>query len=130
MKFKIDKRYIAIQSLKAIVGYILGVFIVFNLLDLKTPKDFVGTSLFAGIILYFVFVFPKSILIKDGIISFVVKNCVQRTKINLLDITKVECSCKYYNSMVIKTKFGDNYKLHPKNAQRLEEIISSYKRYN
>ncbi len=107
-----------------------GVFIVFNLLDLKTPKDFVGTSLFAGIILYFVFVYPKSILIQDGIISFVVKNCVQRTKINLLDITKVECSCKYYNSMVIKTKFGDNYKLHPKNAKKLEEIIYSHKRDN
>lgn len=127
MKFKIDKRYIAIQSLLAIVGYILGVFIVLNNLDLRTPLEFVGTSLFAGITLFFVFLYPKNILIKDGSISFVKRNCFERTKVNLADITQVKCSYKFYNTLIIITKEGRTYRLYPEDAQGLENVINSYK---
>lgn len=127
MKFKIDKRYIAIQSLLAIVGYILGVFIVLNNLDLRTPLEFIGTSLVAGITLFFVFLYPKNILIKDGGISFVKRNCIERTKVNLSDITQVKRSYKFYNTLTIITKEGRNYNLYPEDAKELENVINSYK---
>lgn len=126
MKFKIDRRYIAIQLLLAIGGYILGVLIVLKYLDLKAPMDFVGTSLFAGIILYFAFFFPRSILIKDRTLSFVEKNGLERTKVNLADITQIDSSCKPYNTLVIITKSDKTYKLHPKDVQGLEKVIRSY----
>lgn len=66
MKIKIDKRYIAIQSLKAIVAYIIGVLIVLTCLDLEEPLGFVGTTLVVCIILFFIFFYPKNILVKDG----------------------------------------------------------------
>lgn len=127
MKFKIDKQYIAIQSLLAIIGYILGVFIVLNTLDLRTPLEFVGSSLVAGIVLFFVFIYPKNILIKDGSISFVKRNCFERTKVNLADIIQVERSYRFYNTLTIITKEGIKYKLYPEDAQELEKVINSSK---
>lgn len=127
MKFKIDKQYITIQSLLAIIGYILGVFIVLNTLDLRTPLEFVGSSLVAGIVLFFVFIYPKNILIKDGSISFVKRNCFERTKVNLADIIQVERSYRFYNTLTIITKEGIKYKLYPEDAQELEKVINSSK---
>lgn len=127
MKFKIDKRYIAIQSLLAIVGYILGVFIVLKYLDLRTPLEFVGTSLVAGITIFFVLFYPRNILIKDGSISFVKRNSFERTEVNLANISQVERSYKFYNTLTIFTKEGRMYKLYPEDAQGLENVINSYK---
>lgn len=110
----------------AVVGYILGVFIVLNNLDLRTPLEFVGTSLFASIALFFVLFFRKNILIKDGSISFVKRNCFERTKVDLADITQVKCSCKFYNTLTIITKEGRKYKLYPEDAQDLETVINFY----
>lgn len=39
MEFKIDKRYVAIQSLKAMVGYLIGLFIVLVFLNIKEHGD-------------------------------------------------------------------------------------------
>lgn len=127
MKFKIDKRYIAIQSLLAIVGYMLGVFIVLKYLDLRTPLEFVGSSLVAGITIFFVLFYPRNILIKDGSISFVKRNSFERTEVNLATISEVERSYKFYNTLTIITRAGKIYKLYPEDAQGLENVINSYK---
>ena len=127
MKFKIDKRYIAIQSLLAIVGYMLGVCIVLKCLDLRTPLEFVGSSLVAGITIFFALFYPRNILIKDGRISFVKRNSFERTEVNIADISQVERSYKFYNTLTIITKDGRMYKLYPEDAQELENVINSYK---
>lgn len=105
----------------------LGVFISLEFLEIKNPIDFVGTSLFAGIILYFVFFFPKNILIKDGVICFMVKNRLEKTKIKLVDVAQIEYGFKFYNIVTIITKTNRKYLLHPKDAKALIDYIQSHK---
>lgn len=124
MKFRIDRKYIAIQSLKAIVGYMLGVSIVLYFLDSKDPYGFVGVSL-AVCILFFILYFPKKIYVGDGIISFVQANRWERTTVELDDIVKTEASRKIYNTVKLVTKSGWEYTLHPEDAQTLETLIRS-----
>lgn len=124
MKFRIDRKYIAIQSLKAIVGYMLGVSIVLYFLDSKDPYGFVGVSL-AVCILFFILYFPKKIYVGDGIISFVQANRWERTTVELDDIVKTEASRKIYNTAKLVTKSGWEYTLHPEDAQTLETLIRS-----
>lgn len=127
MKFKIDKRYIAIQLLKAIVAYIFGVLIVLTCLDLEDPLEFIGTTLVVCIILFFIFFYPKNILVKDGIICFKKKNSFKRIKVDLTDITHVESKSNLYNTVTIKTKSCKTYKLHPNEVEKLESVIRSNK---
>lgn len=125
MKFNIDKRYIVIQSLNAIVCYILGVLIVMYFLHPEDLYDFVGASLFAAIIVFFIYFFPRSIYVKDGIISFGGKNCFKRNHVNLTEITQIKYSCKFYNTVLLVTKSGEEYKLHPKDAVAFEDVVRS-----
>ncbi len=127
MIFKIDKRYIAIQSLKAIVAYIIGVLIVFTCLDVEDTLGFVGTTLVVCIILFFIFFYPKNILVKDGVIRFKKKNSFKRIKVDLTDIAHVESKSKLYNTVTIKTKSCHTYKLHPNETEKLESVIRSNK---
>lgn len=124
MKFRIDRRYIAIQSLKAIVGYTLGVFIVLYFLDSKDPYGFVGASL-AVCVLFFILYFPRRIYLEDGIISFVEANRRERRNVELTDIVRIERSHKIYNKMTLVTRSGRMYTLHPKDTLVLEEAIKS-----
>lgn len=127
MKFKIDGKYFAIQSLKVIAAYMLGVFIVLKFLDLESPMDFVGTSSVVAIIFYSVFFFQRNIFIKDGIISFVEKNYIEKYKVKLADITNMEYEYKIYNTVTITTVSGREYKLHPKDAKALMDYLQSYR---
>lgn len=127
MIFKIDKRYIAIQTLKAIVAYIIGILIVWTCLNLEDSMGFVGTTLAICTILFFIFLYPKKILVKDGGICFKKENSYKRIKVDLTDIAHVECSCRTYNTVTIKTKSCHTYKLHPQEAQKLQDAISSNK---
>lgn len=124
MKFRIDRKYIALQSLKAIVGYMLGVSIVLYFLDSKDPYGFVGVSL-AVCILFFILYFPRKIYVGDGIISFVQANRWEITTVELDDIVKTEASRKIYNTVKLVTKSGWEYTLHPEDAQTLEMLIRS-----
>lgn len=126
MKFKIDTRYIVLQSLKAIVGYLFGVFIVLYFLDVKAPLEFVGTSLFACIVLYFAFTFPKKIIINDGIIYFAPQNSMKKYEVQLADIVKTEYSRKKYNTVIIFTKSGAKHELHPKDAKTFINALHSH----
>lgn len=123
MMFKIDKRYIAIRFILVIVCYIFGVLITLILTDLISPIDFVVSSLFASVILYILFFFPRKIVIKDGIISFVENNRFERSKVRLADITQTDYVCRFYNTVTIFTKSGRNYILHPKDANNFINYI-------
>lgn len=126
MIFKIDKRYIAIRSLLVIVCYMFGVLIILSFTDLKSPIDFVASSLFASVIMYFIFFFPRKIVIKDGMINFVESNRFKRSKVRLADITQTDYVCRFYNTVTIFTKSGGDYKLHPKDANDLINYIQAH----
>ena len=123
MEFKIDRRYIAIQTLKALVGYVVAVLIVLCFFNLNDPDGFVGASLLACVTIYFLFILPRKIIVENGVISFTEKNGTVRTKINIADIGYVETSHKPYNTVTIQTRAGEKYKLHPKDAEALRNIL-------
>ena len=127
MKFKNDIRYTVIQALKAIGSYAVGVFIVLNFLHLKSPMDFVYSSLAAAIVIFFVYFYPKGITVDSGVISFVKSNSIERINLNLRNVTNVELMDKYYNTLLITTRDGAQYQLHPKDARELESVINSHR---
>lgn len=126
MEFKIDKRYVAIQSLKAIVGYLIGLFIVLVFLNIKDPWGFFASSFAAFVLLYFLIIYPKAIVVKDGYISFVKEYDYTRRKIKLRDIINIEKSFKSYNTVTLTTKSNLKYKLHPQNTQELVMMLEKH----
>jgi len=123
MKFKIDTRFIAIQTLKAIAGFIIGLLLVLVFLDIREPIDFAITSFAACIVVYFVNIFPRNIIVMGGIISFVEKYGLKRCNVKLSDIINVETSYKFYNTVMLTTRSGKKYRLHPKDTQTLKDTI-------
>lgn len=123
MEFKIDKRYITLQTLKAIVGYAIAVLIVLYFFNLDDPEGFVGTSLLAGVTIYLLFILPRKIIFENGVISFTEKNGMARINIRIADIGYVETSYRRYNAVTIQTRSGEKYKLHPKDAEALRNIL-------
>lgn len=126
MELKTDKRFIVAQSLKAIVGYAIGVSFILFFLDLEQPYEVIAICMFVGILL-FLYLFPKNISVNDGTISFRKDNSRKNIDLNLADIAEVESECKYYNTIILTTKSGKKYKLHPEDAQTLEKAIQSGK---
>lgn len=127
MKFKIDRRFIASQTFKAIAGYLIGLLIVLWFLDIKEPLDFIVISLVAGILVYFMSVFPRKIIVIDGIMSFVEKYGWERCRVKLTDITDMETEHKLYNTVILMTRSGKKYILHPKDAMALKDAVFSGK---
>lgn len=106
-----------------IVGYVLGILLVVFMLSPKDIVGLIGTSSLVGIVIFCIFFFPRSIIVEDGSISFVPPNSYERLKIKLSDIVKVESSFKIYNTVMIFTKSGMYFKLHPKDPRYLIEIV-------
>lgn len=125
MVFKIDRRYVAIQTLKVIVAYLAALFIVLYFLHTNDPEGFIGITLIAGIGIY-IYQFPKKIYVEDGAISFVSQYSNERIKVGLNDIISIENVSKSYNSLKLLTKCGNDYTLHPADIQKLESVLSSW----
>lgn len=126
MELKTDKRFIVAQSLKAIAGYVLDVSFILFFLDLEQPYEVIAICMFVGILL-FLYLFPKDISVNDGTISFRKDYSRENIDLNLADIAEVKLECKYYNTLILTTKSGKKYKLHPEDAQILEKAIQSGK---
>lgn len=126
MELKTDKRFIVAQSLKAIAGYVLGVSFILFFLDLEQPYEVIAICMFVGILL-FLYLFPKDISVNDGTISFRKDYSRENIDLNLADIAEVKLECKYYNTLILTTKSGKKYKLHPEDAQIFEKAIQSGK---
>ncbi len=126
MELKTDKRFIVAQSLKAIAGYVLGVSFILFFLDLEQPYEVIAICMFVGILL-FLYLFPKDISVNDGTISFRKDFSRENIDLNLAYIAEVKLECKYYNTIILTTKSGKKYKLHPEDAQTLEKAIQSGK---
>ena len=86
---------------------------------------FAITTFVVCAILFFVFFFPRNIIVGNGILKFVRPNSYQATQINLSDISHLECSCKHYNTVTVTTKDGCKYQFHPKDAQKFENVVNS-----
>jgi len=128
MVYKIDNRYITVVALKALGAYILGILIVAVFLSLKTPLlDFACTAFVALLPIFFIYHMPKKIRVEDGEISFVKKNSTDRIKINPGEITHLEQSRNLYNTLIITTKSGTQYELHPQDLESLTNAIEAYK---
>lgn len=76
------------QSLKAIVGYAIGVSFILFFLDLEQPYEVIAICMFVGILL-FLYLFPKNISVNDGTISFRKDNSRKNIDLNLADIAEV-----------------------------------------
>jgi hypothetical protein len=123
MEFKIDSRYIAVKSIKAVIAYLIGLALVLIFLGKENPGEFAGISLFAFIVLYFMYVYPRHIVVKDGNISFVKDNDLLRTSIRLADISKIDLSNNRYDTMTLITKSNRKYVLHPQESRKLEQLL-------
>lgn len=123
MEFKIDRRCVAIQTLKWIIAYLVTLFIVLYFLHTTDPEGFIGITLIVGIGIY-IYQFPKKIYVDEGTISFVSQYSNERIKVELYDIMRMENVSKSYNSLKILTKFGNEYTLHPADIQELEDVLS------
>ncbi len=126
MRFKIDKRFTTIQLILAVVGYALGITILLFFSNMNNLPELIGITSVACVLLYFVSFYPRDIVIKDGILSFADKHHYTKLKIQVSDITQIDCKYKYYNTLTITTTSGDEYKLHPMDAEALKEKINSH----
>lgn len=125
MKFTIDIRYTIILTLKVIAGYVIGNLLGIILFDSKDPLDLLMPTFFAALFVYFLFFFPRRIIVKDNVVYFVEKYGYERIGIHLNDIIKTEQNVKYYNTLTIYTKSDRIYKLHPKDIDKLNNILSA-----
>lgn len=123
MKFRIDRKYIAVQMLKAVAGYLVGLGIVLCFRGFKDVWDIIIPSFCAGLTLFLIFWVPRKIYVKDGVVSFTKENNYERTNVTENNIAKVETMSKFYNTLTLTTKSGESYKLHPADPQSLESMI-------
>lgn len=120
---KIDKRYIAFQILKAILGYCLGVLIVILKLKPCDKIGFIVVSLLSATIVYLFCFHPRMIFVTHGMVSFVKNNTYHKCEIKISDVAKVTTSTILYNTITIVTKSGMKYHLHPQEMKPLEAIF-------
>lgn len=123
MKFTIDRKYIVITFLK-FIGCYFPVWILALYLNINDSLGFCISSLLAGITVYVGVFTPRSIFISNGMISFKSAYSQSRLELRMSDITKVETTIEIYNTVKLVTKSGDSYKLHPKDAKALEEVLN------
>lgn len=123
MEFKIDERFVVIQSLKAIVGYLIGVCFVLYFIRLDEPLPFVVGSLFGCVALYFITVFPRKIMVVGGTLSFMNKYGLKRKIITLEDIKDVHIDSGLYKTMTVMTKSGKRIVIHPRDCRKLEKVL-------
>lgn len=126
MKFTTDIRYIAIQTLKFIVLYLIGAFIVLCFLRPKYPYDFLIGSSLACTTVFLGVNFPRKICVQDGVITFNRINSCEKCEVKVSDIVKVEVDLNLYNTLTFRTKFGNLYRIHPKEIQTLETKLSQH----
>lgn len=124
MEFKIDGRFVISQLLKAIVGYAVGVALVLLILKNNDPYGFIGASFAAGIVIYFAFYYPRSIVVEDGLLIFVKDNSRDKISLHISDVSGVSTNKKFYNTLTIATYSGDEYTLHPKDLDGLVNLLS------
>ncbi len=121
MKFKTDRRYIALQFLECVVSTGLGYLIVLCFDPQATLGFFIG-GLLAVIFVYIGVHFPKYILVNDRTVSF--KRFFKFEKsVRIADITEVEISFGFLNTVKIRTKSGTVYNLHPRDAEALGKYL-------
>lgn len=127
MVFKIDPKFIAIQVLKAMAGYLLGLIIVLCFRHFKDIWDIIIPSFCAGFLIFWIFMIPRKIIINDRNISFTKANSYERISIALSSISKIETDSKLYNTLTMTTTSGETYKLHPKDLQSLKKALNPRK---
>ena len=126
MKFRNDTKYVVAQTLKAAAGYLIGLSIVLLLFDLEDKLGFGISSLFADILLYCLLM-PRAINIKGDFISFVTEHELTRREIELSDIADVQVEKgRLYDTVVITTKSGEKYRLHPADKQAFRDALTSH----
>lgn len=113
------------QSLKAIAGYAVAVLIVICFLKSSDPAGFIGASLAAAIGMFFLLIYPRDILVEDGVVSFVNENGISRSNVEISDIIATEVISDRYNTLTFTTRFGHTYKIHPKDAAALNNLLKS-----
>ena len=124
MKYRIDFRYVTLQTLKATAGYLLGLYLVWRFCSLNDYWGFVISSFMAFIVLLFLLVFPRNISVNENSVSFVKEKGILRTVINIKDITSImDESNSLFNTISIITKRGI-FKLHPADKSKFIEAIS------
>lgn len=126
MKFTIDRRYIAIQILKVIVYYLIGVFIVLYFFKPKDQFGFVISSLFACTTIYLVLNFPRKISVSNEMISFSRVNSFDKTEVPISDVIEVEVDFNLYNTLTFLTKSGSRYRIHPREIHSLQKILTQH----
>lgn len=114
MRYKIDKRFILIQAIKATIGYIVGLCIVFVFMGRGPNLEFAISSICGGALFFAIMMFPRRITIDQNSISFKPDHGLLGTKIEFGDIINVEIKeCRFFNTLIIVTVSGKEYKIHP-----------------
>ena len=126
MEFKIDKRYVTIRTLLSFGSYLVAVLFIIYFLGTKEPLEFVGESFSAAILIYFIIIYPRKIIGRDGYISFVKNGDYVRTIIDLDEIISAESRFKRYNTVVIRTRSGNEYILHPQDPHALISYLGKH----
>lgn len=126
MKFTIDRRFVAVQILKVIVYYLIGVVIVLYFLKPKDQFGFLISSLFACTAIYLVLNFPRKICVSNGMISFSRVNSYDKTEVPISDIIEVEVDFNLYNTLTFHTKSGSIYRIHPHEIHTLQKILTQH----
>lgn len=125
MKFKVSRKYIALQCIQAILGYSLGLLIVLYFLSIEDTWGFIIASFCGCLLVYCLFMCPSSINIENGHISFR-KLRGYNKKISLDSIADIEeKKGRMYDYVKIKTKSGKSYKLYPSDCSGLCKAIQA-----
>lgn len=126
LRFAIDRRYIAMQLLKVVIYYLLGLLVVLCFLKPKDPVGFFIASFSACVIVYFGLNFPRAILLNNETIAFRDSPIHKKHIVRICDIINVRIAAGFYNSVIINTTNDKSYVLHPKDCQTFVKALKNY----
>ena len=123
MKYGIDIKYIALLILKVLVAYGISLVIVMSFFNLSDRSGFVLSSITAAIIIFWVFLFPRPITVRDGNLNFRKKYSLERISIPISHIVSADIKSGWHNRVIITTVSGSQYDLFPSDPQALKEML-------
>lgn len=127
MNFKIDNRFVILQLLKSILGYIIGASLVLAISKTIDAFDFLCYSFAAGVVIYLIYFYPREIVVNTEKIIFSKENgSNHRIEVKLNDITHVQTKKTFYNTLIFTTRQKESYTLHPKDIENLENLLQRY----
>lgn len=125
MNFKLNTKYIIVQTIMMLLGYFLVLVLVYFCFKLNDMKSFVISSGIAVLLLYYVFVLRMKIQITDDCLIYKEEKATFKDTIKLSKISNIEIkNGHFYSFVIIHTSDGYHVSLYPAEPERFANIVN------